>query len=81
MERARAESQILQAGIDLIRSHGRTADEIEDYYFKQSNGKVSELMYAKCEELLGVHLNSSHPVPIKAYFHCLLVAVIQERQG
>jgi hypothetical protein len=79
VERFCAEYQILQAGIKLIQSHGSTPDEIETYYWRRSNGEVSALMFDMCEKLLGERLTASHPVPIHAYFHCLLVAVIQEQ--
>jgi hypothetical protein len=79
VNRPDAEAKILRAGINLIQAHGSTPDEIEDYYFNRSNGRVSELMFAVCEKLLGERLTASHPVPIHAFFHCLLAAVKQEQ--
>lgn len=74
---ASARMQILQAGIDLIKAHASTVEEIELYYWSKSNGEISMAMYTKCEELLGRRLAAGDPLPLHAYFHCLLVAVIQ----
>ncbi|MCH5585814.1 hypothetical protein MK805_12765 [Shimazuella sp. AN120528] len=79
MVEASASDQILQAGIDLIKANASTVEEIETYYWKSSEGEVYLVMNAKCEELLGVRLDASHPIPYDAYLACIMEAFQQGR--
>jgi hypothetical protein len=74
-----ASDQILEAGIDLIKAHASSVAEIVIYYEKLSEGAVYRVMNAKCEELLGVRLNGSHPIPYDAYLACIKEASQQGR--
>lgn len=76
---ANASNQILQAGMDLIKAHASSVAEIVIYYWEFSEGKVYLEMNAKCEELLGVRLNGSHPLPFDAYLACIMEAFQQGR--
>jgi hypothetical protein len=69
--------QILQAGVDLIKANASLVAEIVIYYWGFSEGEVYRVMNAKCEELLSVPLNASHPLPFDAYLACIVEAFQQ----
>ncbi|WP_028776940.1 hypothetical protein [Shimazuella kribbensis] len=66
--------EVLQAGIDEIDQHASSIEEIETYYWKRSDGRVSIAMYAKCDEL-GVRLEALRLCPYDAYLACIMKAL------